>query len=188
MSNIFSILPFILERLISVGQATRYKKDKKERLREIIMESSLRPMFILLAAMCVAKYATDYSRYLKQIDWILKLFLFTLYKLFHLKTKLKMISLFCAWSIPPYGSRTLLSITYTEVLIVIPIKISWLVIYWGLATTFSNGLDKMKNTSTTRRSVIDEIAMMLWDDNNNLTTCQLAISVNKVINELVKNH
>lgn len=26
------------------------------------MESSLRPMFILLAAMCVAKYATDYSR------------------------------------------------------------------------------------------------------------------------------
>lgn len=26
------------------------------------MESSLRPMFILLAAMCVAKYTTDYSR------------------------------------------------------------------------------------------------------------------------------
>lgn len=56
----FFNLPFILERLISVGQATRYKRQ--ERTTEKNHHGIFSATHVLLAAMCVAKYATDYSR------------------------------------------------------------------------------------------------------------------------------
>lgn len=57
----FFNLPFILERLISVGQATRYKRQERTTAGNHHGIFSATHVHSSLAAMCVAKYATDYS-------------------------------------------------------------------------------------------------------------------------------